>query len=222
MKRINLAGAEFGRLTVKKYIADSKWECVCSCGVIKAIDSYSLRRGITQSCGCLHGDVIKQRNTVHSAHGTKAYRVWSNMKDRCINPNNKAYHRYGGRGITVCKRWMEFINFLEDMGQPPRGLTLDRIDNDEGYNKSNCRWATVVDQAKNRITTTTLTAFGETKSFMEWARDSRCKVSHLSLRQRINTYGWEVEKAIATPMQMLRRKMNKADHGETVHFEMEQ
>jgi len=206
MKLIDLTGHTFGRLTAKKYLQNNKWECVCSCGVIKSVDGYNLRKGVTQSCGCLHVDTTRQRSTIHKAHGTRAYRIWSNMKDRCTNPNNKAYHRYGGRGITVCKRWVQFKNFLEDMGQPPGALTLERIDNNKGYSKSNCKWATVVEQAKNRTTTTLLTAFGETKSFMEWARDKRCKVTHLSLRQRINTYGWDIERALQTPKQQLRRK----------------
>lgn len=202
MKRIDLSGLVVGRLTVKSYVGQSKWECVCSCGVIKNVASYSLRKHLTQSCGCLHSDVTRARNSIHNNHGTRAYRIWSNMKDRCSNPLNKAYHRYGGRGITVTPRWLEFKNFLEDMGQPPENRTLDRIDNDKGYSPENCRWATISDQARNRFTTTSLEAFGEKKSFTEWAKDERCQVNLGTLRQRVVAYGWSVERALATPSQV--------------------
>jgi len=205
MKQIDLTNQTFGRLTAKKY-TQNKWLCVCSCGSSKLVTSYSLRKGITQSCGCLHSEVVIARNTIHAAHGTKAYRIWTNMKDRCTNPNNKAYHRYGGRGITVCERWLKFDNFLADMGQPIENLTLDRIDNNKGYSPRNCKWSTCMEQARNRHTTIVLTAFGETKSLMEWIDDERCNAKRDAIVQRIRTLGWGTEKAITTSP---RGKSNK-------------
>lgn len=86
----------------------------------------------------------------HGKRGSKAYEVWDNMKQRCLNKNNTRYHDYGGRGITVCARWMKFINFYKDMGDPPRGKQLDRINNDKGYCKKNCRWSTRKEQGLNK------------------------------------------------------------------------
>lgn len=86
----------------------------------------------------------------HGFKGTKIYKVWENMKSRCLNQKNTAYKNYGGRGITLSERWIRFTNFLEDMGIPPEGMTLDRIDNDLGYFKENCRWASHTTQGHNR------------------------------------------------------------------------
>lgn len=199
MKQLDLTERTFGRLTAKKY-TQGKWQCVCSCGSIKSVSSYNLRKGITQSCGCLHSEVVVARNTIHAAHGTRAYRIWTNMKDRCANPNNKAYHRYGGRGITVCKRWLKFENFLADMGQPLEDLTLDRIDNNKGYEPSNCKWSTYVEQARNRHTAIILTAFGETKPLMKWIDDERCRANRDAIVQRVSNLGWNAEDAITKPI----------------------
>ena len=132
-------------------------ECRCECGTVKFIRKYDLLNGHNKSCGCLSLELTRKRCLTHghtiggvSGRPTKVYSVWISMVARCSNPNLKDYKDYGGRGITVCERWLKFENFLEDMGEPPPGLSIDRLDNDAGYSKGNCAWRTLGQQAKNK------------------------------------------------------------------------
>lgn len=152
-------GERFGRLTVleatKTVVYPSKsrvlyHECRCDCGTVKFVTIYALRKGHTQSCGCLQADKTSTASRTHGLSKTRIYRIWSCIITRCTNPNAINYERYGGRGITVCDRWRKFENFLEDMGEPSPGLTIDRLDNDKGYSKENCAWRTPTEQARNR------------------------------------------------------------------------
>ena len=139
----DLTGQVFSSLTiVERVYRNSRpyWRCRCVCGeeVLVRTDSWQAQK----SCGC-------QRGT-HKLSKTRIYRIWSGMRQRCTNPKDKPYHRYGGRGITVCDRWQTFTNFLEDMGHPPAGASIDRINNDGNYEPGNCRWATPYVQNHNR------------------------------------------------------------------------
>jgi len=156
-----LVGQKFGRWTVVSKVAgagQSRWYVVCDCGAKGEAYANNLKRGETKSCGCLKSEEVAARNTKHSnavrGSTTKTYRAWQNMLERCNNEEHKNYSRYGGRGIKVCERWGKFENFLEDMGEAPEELTIDRVDNDKGYSKANCRWATRAQQLQNRELTT--------------------------------------------------------------------
>lgn len=149
MPRIDLVGQRFGRLTAVEVThvkgGQCYWLCRCDCGAATITRSEFLRTGYTQSCGCLRIDRI----TAHGRRGSRSYSSWSNMKQRCLNPRNAKYSAYGGRGITICDRWLRFENFYADMGERPPGHTLDRADNSGNYEPGNCRWATPGQQAIN-------------------------------------------------------------------------
>lgn len=201
-KRIDLAmGQQFGRLTVVKLTTNNKWLCTCSCGETTTTTASHLVSGETKSCGCLR---IKHG---HSRGGkmSNTYRRWAYMLRRCTNPNHEHYKHYGGRGITVCERWKKsFENFLEDMGEAPPGLQLDRIDNDRGYCKQNCRWVTPKQNSRNRRDNFEITYLGETKCLADWSK--QYEVPRTTLRRRIQEYKWPVEKALTTPTQTSKKR----------------
>lgn len=155
-KAIDLTGQLFGRLTVLKPTQRRKsgcivWLCGCSCGNKCFVNTGHLQKGNTKSCGCLARNLLIKRSTVHKMAKTRIYKAWIGMIQRCENPNNQAYKRYGSRGIRVCERWHSFENFYADVGNRPEGMTLDRWpDNDGDYELSNFRWATPGQQALNR------------------------------------------------------------------------
>jgi hypothetical protein len=154
----DITGQRFSRLVAITYKGKSKWLCRCDCGAeIVVYNSTILQNGHTTSCGCRKRDVTRERSLRHghSRRGaiSRAYYCWATMIQRCQNPKKWAFQYYGARGITVCKRWLAFENFLADMGEPPPRLTLDRIDNDGHYEPQNCRWVTWKQQRHNRSDT---------------------------------------------------------------------
>lgn len=156
----DLTGQRFCRWCVLKEAGRDKnknviWKCECDCGTIRSIKTASLRRAYrpSRSCGCLQKETARNRWTTHGQSKSKTYTSWLSMLDRCYNENHKHYSYYGGRGIAVCGRWRGengFVNFINDMGKRPEGMTIERANNDENYEPDNCRWATRADQAKNK------------------------------------------------------------------------
>jgi hypothetical protein len=146
-KRINLRWKRFGRLVVRDYAGGTKWVCICDCGAHRIVSGASLRGGKTRSCGCLARDVA----TKHGMSRSKEYNAWKSMKARCFNPRHQAYENYGGRGITVCEKYLPFEGWFPDVGLAPSpDHSLDRIDNDGNYAPGNVHWATRSEQTRNR------------------------------------------------------------------------
>jgi hypothetical protein len=151
----DLTGLRFGRLLVtgrgeNTAVGQARWICSCDCGKETLVHGYSLRGGLSNSCGCLQRLKTSTANKTHGQTKTSLYRIWAGMFTRCYDKNHRTYKWYGGRGITVCPRWKSFENFSADMGPRPGNLTLDRINNDGNYELSNCRWASVKEQNTNR------------------------------------------------------------------------
>lgn len=203
MNLIDLTGKRFGRLVVLEkcnfsVVGGSKWKCKCDCGVIIVTWSAALRRGDTHSCGCWQSELISKHRTRHGHTKGKAttptYRAWSGMITRCTNHRVRSFKTYGARGITVCERWRNsFDAFLADMGEAPKGCSIERINNNGNYEKSNCRWATPKEQARNRISTHWITYNGETLPLIAWTE--RVKVKRATIQFRLK-HGWPVGKAL--------------------------
>ena len=201
-KVVDLTGKKFGRLTVMGFDVNNQyraryWNCICDCGENKVVRGSHLTSAATVSCGCYKID----QHYTHGETNSPTYRSWASLLQRCLNPKNEYYYRYGGRGIKVCDRWKDFSKFLEDMGTRPDGMSIDRKNNNGNYERSNCRWATRKEQDNNKSTSRFLTYKGETKTVQQWSE--LLGVSHLTLRARLN-YGWTVEKTLTTKVQQRR------------------
>lgn len=210
---INHTGRVYGRLTVLRYIGSlkrrSRWECQCECGNVISVVAQSLLIGQTKSCGCYRREVTIERETTHGYSKTAIYNIWAGIVGRCTNPNNDAYDRYGGRGITVCVGWRSFENFHSDMGERPSKQSIDRINNNGGYwcghcddctsqgHPPNCRWATSKEQGNNRRKLRLLTYKNETLTMTHWAE--RTGLSVLTIFKRLER-GWSIEKTLSTPL----------------------
>lgn len=207
MRVDNLKGRTFGSLNViergPQRGRGSHWLCKCECGTIKTVAACALKRGETRSCGCKKKDFLKLRNfhKTHNDTGSKEYWIWRGILKRCLLTTDRAYKNYGGRGITVCDRWLKYDNFLQDMGRKPACASIDRIDNNGPYSPENCRWATSHQQSLNKRSTLKVMIGGITKTLWEW-----CSVygqNPSTVRGRIN-WGWEPEYAVTIPARKYR------------------
>jgi hypothetical protein len=158
-KPANLVGREFGRLSVASFAGRNGkhrfWNCDCECGGHTVSRTDALLYGLSESCGCLNSQIVSEMSRTHGQawpQATPEYRAWAHMKGRCTNPAHDNWDDYGGRGITVCERWLQsFEAFYADMGpRPNHELSLDRINNEGNYEPGNCRWATIAQQNSNR------------------------------------------------------------------------
>ncbi len=169
-------------------------ECLCTaCGKITNMRAGNIQRKGIKSCGCLQYEFSP--NKKHGLHGTRTYIAWGGIKRRCLNKKEKGYKNYGGRGITFCKKWDSFEGFYADMGDAPPGMSIERIDNNKGYSKENCRWATRIEQANNKRSNRFLDFNGNKMTLAQWSKKTGLKESCIYGRLK---RGWSIEKTLTT------------------------
>ncbi len=217
---IGLENVIFGRLTVigftgaRTRFRQAMLTCRCVCGLYVDVAIHHLRSGNTTSCGCLHADDLAARNSANATHGetrglkgktrvSELYRVWNQIKNRCCNPTHEAYADYGGRGITFHTPWRDdYTAFARDIDttigrRPSRAYSIDRIDNDRGYEPNNLRWATQAEQNRNRRVTKFHSLNGETKTLAEWCEQAQ--IHYATAFGRLKN-GWPLDEALGTPV----------------------
>ncbi len=210
----SLVGNSYGRLTVIEMAPLKQRQamciCQCECGTVVEIAAGSLRSGATRSCGCLNREVASERTKTHGMSHTPEYYAWGGMQSRCYNPNTESYPEYGGRGIKVAPQWLGsagFQTFLQDMGlRPSDDHSIDRIDPDGDYAPENCRWATRIEQARNKRNNLRMTMNGETKTIVEWAEITG--ISYRTLRERRRRM--TDQEALTTPLAPRRSRKKRA------------
>lgn len=195
----DLTGKKFGMLTViglqDTNSRKTYWACQCDCGNIKVVRSDSLQSGAIRSCGCMKKAQEKINLTKHHSHkmsGTRIYHIWRGMKDRCYNVHSPSYYRWGGRGITICDEWKDnfsaFYSWAMENGYS-ENLTIDRIDNNGNYEPSNCRWATMEEQSRNRQSNVVIQIGNSKRTLKEW-----CEIFELeygTILERYHNNGFE-------------------------------
>lgn len=203
MKRRPIAdmiGTKRGRLTVcrvERGIGKPRLLCKCDCGRDVSIIASHVRTGHTQSCGCLHAELLVSRGITHGESYSPEYVVWTGIKQRCFNSADETFKRYGARGIALCPRWHDFATFLSDMGRRPSvNHSIERIDNNGDYEPSNCRWATDKEQSNNRRNNRYVTYNGLTMTLAQWSE--RTGIKQHTIRARLER-GWSEDNALTLP-----------------------
>lgn len=195
-----IIGRKHGRLTIQSFShkdihGKRMWNCLCECGKTVVLPHALFAKKIT--CGCADEKRSGVRYKTHGMSHSSEWSIWHGIRKRCLCPTDRAYPRYGGRGIDLCKEWTDsFESFYKDMGQRPVGKTLDRIDNNKGYSKENCRWVDWKTQSRNKRTNHLLTVDGITQCITEWSEQTGIRKD--TLRRRIVVYGWTPEQAVKT------------------------
>jgi len=208
----DLIGMRFGNLVVLNrllsYLGYARWLCHCDCGNNKSVLGTNLIHNRTKSCGCLNKKWMSRLGKNNKTHGltkTSTFKSWKSMLDRCNNPNLRCYQYYGKRGIKVCDRWLKFENFLEDMNQKPSSKhQIDRIDNNKGYYKENCKWSSPKQNCRNRSNNHNILFNGKTQCISAWAEE--LDIPSQILYRRINLDLWSIERALITPFKKYQRK----------------
>lgn len=212
-------GERVGRLLVLRRADDHiqangrrrvMWECRCVCGTKLLIEAGNLREGHSTSCGCLVKDncaSIGKTNLRHGRTKTREWLAWRGAKDRCFNPNTPQYKNYGARGIAVCARWKNsFERFLTDMGECPPKHTLERINVNGNYSPSNCKWATVKEQIRNRTCTPRIKYKGKLVPLVNICESKN--IPYRLVYERIYRSGWPVDRALSTPKRIKNVQAN--------------
>lgn len=205
-------GMKFGRLTVISLAGQLKWggyswNCKCECGNEIVAQGGNLATGHTTSCGCWCVEKATEIGARKRTHGHSRlenrsieYITWQSLRQRCCNPNASGYADYGGRGITVCERWEKFENFLEDMGnRPTPTYTIERLRVNGNYEPSNCVWATMKEQSRNKRNSRLITMLGATMHFYDWCDAFKINSGVLAARLRKK---WPIEKALTEPIRI--------------------
>lgn len=197
-----MIGQQFARLTViasapKGADGRDRWCVRCDCGGEKTVIGKNLRRGMTSSCGCLQKERVSQANGTHRMAGTTEHGIWAHIKRRCLNPDDPAYQDYGKRGITVHPAWIDdFGAFVEHVGMRPSSRhSIDRIDNERGYEPGNVRWATRTEQARNRRSNKMVEYGGQSMPVAEAIEVSGTKTPWPTIYHRLQR-GWPIERAL--------------------------
>jgi len=204
-QRIDLTGHIYGRWTVLRFsktvtgtspsVIQTLWHCQCICGTLRDVRTSDLRSGKSTSCGCQSHDTWRSRYPVYKDF--PEHHVWKGMRQRCLNPHSSGYALYGGRGISIDPRWNSFKIFYEDMGpRPTPKHTLERKNNDLGYSKENCIWATYSVQSRNTRQNHWITFNGLTLCITDWDLHLGYKRGTVSLRLSRN---WSMERIVTTP-----------------------
>ena len=195
-------GKVFGEVTVLEFVRVAKgssiYTCKCSCGVIKEFYIGNLRSGKSLSCGCITKQLLSERSKTHGERRTRLYGIWTNMKSRCYNENVDSYEHYGARGISICEEWRDSYEKFRDWAVKngySDSLSIDRIDANGDYSPENCRWATDIQQARNKTTTWFVEINGVKKTAKEW-----CEIYGVNYKtaHTRKSRGWSDVNAVST------------------------
>ena len=209
MRPLDLQGKQFGRLMAHSCRTSPKgrlWFCTCSCGNSVEVVTGNLTMGHTKSCGCLKAEIIRSVRVTHGKSNSKAYRCWRKMKNRCMDSSDPAFCNYGGRGITVSASWLKFDNFYSDMGDPPEGTSIERVDNDLGYSKENVVWASRIEQSRNKRNTLKVVVEGKIMPVSKVAEVTG--IPYKTLYARLKVLNKTIDEALAMGH---RRQVRKED-----------
>lgn len=210
-----IAGQRFGRLVALERIRKEKngklktfWVCQCDCGKKVELRIDLLNENGAKSCGCIKDEKLRERVYKHGMANTPTYTVWEGIIGRCNNPKNYQYSYYGGRGIKVCERWLDFQNFFTDMSEKPEGLTIDRIDVNGDYCPENCRWVDMKTQSNNRRNNHLIECDGVIKTLQQWSDETGIHIATIDRRLEL---GWSIHDALHTPVKTQYRKKSLID-----------